>query len=150
MQLPSRGDIPIHAQRELEMLFSKKSKADKNTNLPVLEHGKTLSPKAAAAWARLNAERAAVREEIDTELTPDWFERVVFAKKKTRGERRAAQRERARLEADIDKLGELGLGSDAEDRDRMEEGGEIQSGRKDDRDAGIMVDSTVVGEHEAM
>ena len=140
VQLPSRGGIPIDAERELKVLFGKSTKADEKTNLPVLEQGKALSPKAEAAWARLRAERAAVEEEMGTAATPDWFERGALGKEKTRRERRALTKERRRLEGEMSKLGDLGFCGKVIEKESMEAGDKVESERDDDQPDGKMID----------
>lgn len=74
---------------------------DLDTLFPLLAPGKILSPQAEGAWELLKEERADMKEVAGTkfgEFVPDWFERHAVMEKRTRGDKRAARRERERME----------------------------------------------------
>jgi len=98
-----------------------------------------LSLDALAAWAQLKEERETVRVEMGTEFTPTWFARGnISAVKKTKGEKRAATRERKRLMEEGAGLFE-GLGLGGGEKEVEGEGQLVEVDGEHDNEGGVKI-----------
>lgn len=101
----------------------------------MLGSGQSLSLDAQAAWQKLREERETVLVATGIEFTPTWFARGdLSAVKRTKGEKRAATRERKRLMEEGAGLFEgLGLG---EGEKEMKGEGQLMEVDGEDNDEG--------------
>jgi len=86
--------------------------AHPETNLPMPKSGMTLSRDAEAAYQRLLGERAEMVGQALKGMVPHWWDASVVVPKggKSKGEKRAARRERERLEGVVGDVGGFGIG----------------------------------------
>lgn len=96
------------------LFISTDIEAHPETNLPMLKSGMTLCLAAADGWRRLQEERKEAQEELGRRVVPAWWEvrEIVRNGKKTRGEQRAAKRERERVDAELGKVEGLEIGGE--------------------------------------
>lgn len=105
----------------------------------MLGNGKSLSLDAQAAWEKLKEERETVRVAMGIEFTPAWFVRGnLSAVRRTKGEKRAATRERKSLVEEGASLFE-GLGLGEGDKEVKEEGQLMEVDGEDNDEGGVKV-----------
>lgn len=112
------------------------------TNLPLLKSGMTLSSEAEATYQRLLGERAEMVGQALKPMAPHWWDasEIVPRGKKSRGEKRAAKRERERLEGVVGGVGELSIGEKEVGEEMEIEGEDGKKTEVEGEDGGILTE----------
>ncbi len=107
--------------------------------MPMPKSGTTLSREAEAAYQRLLGERAEMVGQALKGMIPHWWDAsvVVPRGKKSRGEKRAARRERERLEGVVGEVGGFGIGEKGVERGQGEGDGEEME--VEGEDGGVLI-----------
>lgn len=105
----------------------------------MLKSGMTLSPAAEDGWRRLQEERKEAQEELGRRVVPAWWDikEIVPRAKKTRGEQRAAKRERERVDRELGMVGGLEIGAGGGVGGGDGEGDVDMGGEKEGEDVGL-------------
>lgn len=108
----------------------------------MLKSGMTLSSDAEATYQRLLGERAEMVGQALKGMVPHWWDasEIVPKGKKSRGEKRAAKRERERLEGVVGGVGELSIGEKEVGEEMEIEGEDGKKTEVEGEDGGILTE----------
>ncbi len=108
--------------------------------MPMPKSGMTLSREAEAAYQRLLGERAEMVGQALKGMVPHWWDAsvVVPKGKKSRGEKRAARRERERMEGVVGEVGGFGMREKGVERGQREGVGEEME--VEGEDGGVLIE----------